>query len=163
PRRRVRAHARSARGDAAAHRGGDRRGGGPSLRRRGRDRGAGDRCARAARAGGTARCDRRADRRRRPDLGGRGRGPRGRPAPARAPGETAPRGPGWGAEPTAADDAARSKRAGRLTPQGDVRPLADGLLASLGERTWPVLRDRVEAVLTVSEDAIAAAMRLAWE
>ena len=44
-----------------------------------------------------------------------------------------------------------------------MRTLADGLLASLGERTWPVLRDRVEAVLTVSEEAIAAAMRLAWE
>jgi len=69
----------------------------------------------------------------------------------------------FGAEPSAADDAARSKRAGRLIPQGDVRTLADGLLASLGERTWPVLRDRVEAVLTVPEEAIAAAMRLAWE
>jgi threonine dehydratase len=29
--------------------------------------------------------------------------------------------------------------------------------------TWPVLRDRVEAIVTVSEAEIVAAMRLAWE
>jgi threonine dehydratase/serine racemase len=69
----------------------------------------------------------------------------------------------FAAEPLGADDAARSKRAGRLIRQQDPRSIADGLLTSLGERTWPVLRDRVEAVLTVPEDAIAAAMRLAWE
>ena len=69
----------------------------------------------------------------------------------------------FGAEPLGADDAARSKRAGRLIAQRDPRTIADGLLTSLGERTWPVLRDRVEEVLTVSEEAIAAAMRLAWE
>ena len=41
--------------------------------------------------------------------------------------------------------------------------LADGLRTSLGELTWPILRDHVEAVLTVSEDEIIAAMRLLWE
>ena len=69
----------------------------------------------------------------------------------------------FAAEPLALDDAARSKRAGERLPPTGAPSLADGLLTGLGERTWPVLRDRVEAVLTVPEDAIAAAMRLAWE
>lgn len=66
-------------------------------------------------------------------------------------------------EPLGADDAARSKAAGRLIPQTDPRTIADGLLVSLGDLTWPVVRDRVEAVLTVSEDEIIRAMRLVWE
>src|SRR5207245_6782169 len=41
--------------------------------------------------------------------------------------------------------------------------IADGLLTSLGDLTWPLLRDRVERVVTVSEDEIVRAMRLAWE
>src|SRR5579883_1500559 len=45
------------------------------------------------------------------------------------------------AEPLAADDAARSKKAGRLIPQTGPQTIADGLRTSLGEWTWPVLRD----------------------
>ena len=69
----------------------------------------------------------------------------------------------FAAEPAGADDAARSQAAGKRIPQTGPRTIADGLLTSLGELTWPVLRDRVERVLTVSEEEIAAAMRLAWE
>lgn len=69
----------------------------------------------------------------------------------------------FAAEPNGADDAARSKAAGRLIPQTDPRTIADGLRTSLGELTWPVIRDRVERILTVDEEAIVAAMRLAWE
>jgi len=69
----------------------------------------------------------------------------------------------FGAEPRGADDAARSKAAGRLIPQTDPRTIADGLRTSLGELTWPIIRDRVEAIVTVEEDEIVAAMRLAWE
>lgn len=69
----------------------------------------------------------------------------------------------FAAEPLGADDAARSKRAGRLLPQTAPETIADGLRTGLGELTWPVLRDQVEEVLTVSEDEIRAAMRLAWE
>jgi threonine dehydratase/serine racemase len=67
------------------------------------------------------------------------------------------------AEPKQADDAARSKAAGSLIPSTDPRTVADGLLTSLGDLTWPVLRDLVERVVTVSEAEIVAAMRLAWE
>ena len=67
------------------------------------------------------------------------------------------------AEPRGADDAARSKASGRLIPQTGPQTIADGLRTSLGELTWPVLRDLVERVVTVREDEIVAAMRLAWE
>jgi threonine dehydratase/serine racemase len=69
----------------------------------------------------------------------------------------------FAAEPRGADDAARSKSLGQLVPQTDPRTLADGLLTGLGELTWPVIRDLVEAVLTVSEEEIVNAMRLLFE
>jgi threonine dehydratase/serine racemase len=69
----------------------------------------------------------------------------------------------FGAEPRGADDAARSKAAGRLIPQTGPQTVADGLLTSLGDLTWPVIRDRVEQIITVGEADIVAAMRLTWE
>jgi threonine dehydratase len=67
------------------------------------------------------------------------------------------------AEPKALDDAARSKAAGRLIPQPGGWSIADGLLTSLGEHTWPIIREQVDRVITVSEEEIVAAMRLLWE
>jgi threonine dehydratase len=69
----------------------------------------------------------------------------------------------FAAEPAGADDAARSKAAGVLIPQTAPRTIADGLLTSLGDLTWPVLRDQVERVVLVTEEEIVHAMRLAWE
>jgi threonine dehydratase/serine racemase len=69
----------------------------------------------------------------------------------------------FAAEPAGADDAARSKVAGTLIPQTGPRTIADGLLTSLGDLTWPVIRDRVEKVIRVTEEEIVSAMRLAWE
>lgn len=69
----------------------------------------------------------------------------------------------FAAEPTGADDAARSLAAKRLIPQTDPKTIADGLLTGLGEYTWPIIRDHVERVLTVTDDEIRAAMRLVWE
>jgi threonine dehydratase/serine racemase len=69
----------------------------------------------------------------------------------------------FAAEPKGADDAARSKLAGMLIPQTDPKTIADGLLTSLGDLTWPVVRDLVERVVTVGEDEIVSAMRLMWE
>jgi threonine dehydratase len=66
-------------------------------------------------------------------------------------------------EPKGADDAARSKAAGQRLPQTDPRTVADGLRTSLGDLTWPIVRDRVERVITVTEEEIIAAMRLLWE
>ncbi|MCI0462442.1 MAG: pyridoxal-phosphate dependent enzyme [Gemmataceae bacterium] len=69
----------------------------------------------------------------------------------------------FGSEPAGADDAARSLAVGRLIPQTDPRTIADGLLTSLGQVNWPIIQAHVEAILTVSEEEIVAAMRLAWE
>lgn len=69
----------------------------------------------------------------------------------------------FAAEPKGADDAARSKAAGKLIPQTEPKTIADGLLTSLGDLTWPVVRDLVERVVTVKEEEIVAAMRLLWE
>ena len=69
----------------------------------------------------------------------------------------------FGAEPLGADDAARSKAAGQLLPQTGPNTIADGLLTGLGELTWPIVRDRVEGIFTVTDDQIRAAMRLVWE
>ena len=69
----------------------------------------------------------------------------------------------FGAEPLGADDAARSKAAGQLLPQTGPDTIADGLLTSLGTLTWPIVRDRVERIFTVTDDQIRAAMRIVWE
>ncbi len=66
-------------------------------------------------------------------------------------------------EPLGADDAARSLAAGRIIPSHDPRTVADGLLTSLGERNFPIIRERVAAIWTVDDEAIVAAMRLIWE
>jgi threonine dehydratase/serine racemase len=69
----------------------------------------------------------------------------------------------FAADPAGADDAARSKAAGTRILQTGPKTIADGLLTSLGELTWPIIRDRVERVITVSEAEIITAMRLMWE
>jgi threonine dehydratase len=69
----------------------------------------------------------------------------------------------FAAEPFGADDAARSKAAGAFIQQTSPQTMADGLLTSLGDLTWPVVRDLVEAVVTVKEEEIVQAMRLTWE
>jgi threonine dehydratase len=69
----------------------------------------------------------------------------------------------FAAEPAGADDAARSIAAGRLIPQTAPATIADGLLTSLGDLTWPIIRDHVERVITVDDAQIVHAMRLVWE
>ncbi|MDX1384535.1 MAG: pyridoxal-phosphate dependent enzyme, partial [Thermoanaerobaculia bacterium] len=69
----------------------------------------------------------------------------------------------WGTEPAGADDAYRSLREGRILPSVDPRTLADGLLTSLGEHTFAILRELAAGIVTVSEPAIVDAMRLVWE
>jgi threonine dehydratase len=68
-----------------------------------------------------------------------------------------------GAEPEMADDAYRSLRAGRLIPVQNPQTVADGLRTSLGDLTFPIIRDYVQEIITVTEKAIVEAMRLMWE
>ena len=69
----------------------------------------------------------------------------------------------FGGEPDGADDAFRSFQSGTLVPQTNPNTIADGLLTGLGKLTWPIIRDKVDAIATCSEEAIIAAMRLIWE
>ena len=68
-----------------------------------------------------------------------------------------------GVEPELADDAIESVRVGRIVPQRPPRTIADGLRTSLGEMTFPVMRDLVDEIIPVSEAAIIAATKLTWE
>lgn len=61
-------------------------------------------------------------------------------------------------EPAGADDAARSLRAGRITPADHVDTLADGLRTTIGENNFPLIQKHVDAIVTVSEPAIVTAM-----
>jgi threonine dehydratase len=66
------------------------------------------------------------------------------------------------AEPAGADDAFRSFGLGHWVPQEDPHTIADGLLTSLGQRNYTIIRDRVDTILTVAEASIVEAMQLQW-
>ncbi|XP_048475694.1 serine racemase isoform X2 [Rhincodon typus] len=70
----------------------------------------------------------------------------------------------YAAEPENADDCYRSKQCGCLTPNASPPvTVADGVKTSIGEKTWPIIRDLVDDVFTVSEEEIKQATRLMWE
>jgi threonine dehydratase len=66
-------------------------------------------------------------------------------------------------EPEMADDAFRSMQAGEIIPSVNPKTIADGLLTSLGMLTFPVIQERVEQIVTVSEAGIIASMKFVWE
>jgi threonine dehydratase len=71
--------------------------------------------------------------------------------------------PVYGCEPEMADDAKRSFDAGYIIPSTNPQTIADGLKTSLGDKTFPIIRERVTDIYTVSEAEIIAAMRLIME
>ncbi|MBD3676256.1 MAG: pyridoxal-phosphate dependent enzyme [Planctomycetaceae bacterium] len=66
------------------------------------------------------------------------------------------------AEPAGADDTFRSYQSGERQPVGVPNTIADGLLTSVGELTWPILRTHLADVLTVTDEQIVEAMQLLW-
>ena len=68
-----------------------------------------------------------------------------------------------GCEPAGADDAYRSLIKGEIVPSTNPRTIADGLLTSLGRRNFAIIREKVDQIVTVSEESIIEAMRLVWE
>lgn len=68
-----------------------------------------------------------------------------------------------GCEPEMANDAQQSLRQGRIVPQLQPRTIADGLRTSLGELTFALIARHVDDIVTVPEDSIVSAMRLAWD
>jgi threonine dehydratase len=69
----------------------------------------------------------------------------------------------FGAEPKGADDAYRSLKEGKMLPQENPNTICDGLLTSMGENTWNILKDHLDAIYTVSDDEVIKAMKLIWE
>ena len=69
----------------------------------------------------------------------------------------------FGAEPKGADDAYRSFKEGKLLPQENPNTICDGLLTSMGENTWNILKDHLEDIITVDDEEVVTAMRLVWE
>ncbi|WP_319479312.1 pyridoxal-phosphate dependent enzyme [uncultured Draconibacterium sp.] len=67
------------------------------------------------------------------------------------------------AEPAGADDAYRSFHSGKLVPSENPKTIADGLLTSLGERNFAIILEKVDDIVTVSEESIVEAMRMIWE
>lgn len=65
-------------------------------------------------------------------------------------------------EPAGADDAFRSMQSGKIeTSQANT--IADGLLTSLGDKTFPIIRENVKEIITVTDQEIIDAMRMVWE
>jgi threonine dehydratase len=66
-------------------------------------------------------------------------------------------------EPEMADDAFRSMLAGEIIPSQNPKTIADGLLTSLGSLTFPIIQQRVEQIVTVSEAGIIESIKYVWE
>ncbi|MBW3098333.1 beta-hydroxyaspartate dehydratase BhcB [Pseudohoeflea coraliihabitans] len=69
----------------------------------------------------------------------------------------------YAGEPENADDAHRSLKAGHIIADDAPQTVADGLKVPLKDLTWHFVSRHVEDILTVSEEEIIAAMRLAWQ
>lgn len=67
------------------------------------------------------------------------------------------------AEPSAVDDTYQSFKSGKLTGVTNPESIADGLLVSVGELNFQIIKEHVTDVLTVDESEIIYAMRLIWE
>ncbi len=68
-----------------------------------------------------------------------------------------------GAEPLNANDAWKSFTTGKLTPSVNPLTVADGLLTSLSELTFSVIRKNVDYIFTAREESIIECMLLVWE
>jgi threonine dehydratase len=68
-----------------------------------------------------------------------------------------------GAEPLNANDAFISFTTGVLTPSVNPVTCADGLLTSLSELTFSVIKKNTDNILTAKEDSIIECMLLVWE
>lgn len=67
------------------------------------------------------------------------------------------------AEPMGANDAHRSFHSTKLVPSENPNTIADALLTSLGDKTFPIVTEYLDDIVTVSEEGIILAMRCVWE
>ncbi|MHA2185248.1 MAG: pyridoxal-phosphate dependent enzyme [Promethearchaeota archaeon] len=69
----------------------------------------------------------------------------------------------FGVEPSIADDALRSIEAGYVIPSSYPDTIADGLRTSICERTFKIIQNSVDQIITVSENEIITAMKFLWQ
>jgi threonine dehydratase len=69
----------------------------------------------------------------------------------------------YAGEPEKVNDAYRSLKAGKILTNETIDSIADGLLTNLCERTFAIIREYVDRIITVSEIEILQAMRFIWE
>jgi len=68
-----------------------------------------------------------------------------------------------GAEPLNASDARDSFLTGRIVPSVNPITIADGLLTSLSELTFSIIRKNVDNIFTAREETIVECMLMVWE
>jgi threonine dehydratase len=68
-----------------------------------------------------------------------------------------------GSEPEEADDAYRSLISGKIETNVTANTIADGLRTQLGSHNFPIIKEHVKQIITVSESEIIEAMQLLWE
>ncbi|KKN07821.1 hypothetical protein LCGC14_1063010 [marine sediment metagenome] len=69
----------------------------------------------------------------------------------------------YGVEPKNVDDAYRSMKSGKIEYKETINSIADGLLTTLSERTFKIIKKNVDKIMTVSEREILEAMQFLWE
>ena len=69
----------------------------------------------------------------------------------------------YGAEPSEADDAFRSLAAGKIIPNKTINTICDGLRAQIGALNFPILKEFVSEIITITEEEVIDAMRMVWE
>lgn len=69
----------------------------------------------------------------------------------------------FAAEPELADDAHQSLQLNAIQPAREPVSICDGLLTSLGDHTFPVIREHVTEILIVGDDETRDAQKLLWQ
>lgn len=69
----------------------------------------------------------------------------------------------YGAEPEEANDAFRSLKHGSIQLNKTTNTICDGLRAQLGDLNFSIIKEKVDEIITVSENEIIDAMRMVWE
>ncbi len=69
----------------------------------------------------------------------------------------------YGAEPKEADDAYRSLKNGSIVANKTIDTICDGLRAQIGTKTFPVIQELVDEIITIDEQEVVESLRMVWE
>lgn len=69
----------------------------------------------------------------------------------------------YAGEPEGAADAYLSIKNNKIEKAAFVKTIADGLLTMLGDKTFPIIKEKVTEIITVSDEEIIEALRLVYE